>query len=43
MVVSDGLVFADEVHLVTLFETGHGLGDAERDAALAALGWTPAE
>ncbi|KAH8092391.1 hypothetical protein JL720_5361 [Aureococcus anophagefferens] len=43
MVVSDGLVFADEVHLVTLFEAGHGLGDAERDAALAALGWTPAE
>ncbi|KAH8073926.1 serine/threonine kinase [Aureococcus anophagefferens] len=43
MVVSDGLVFADGVHLVALFEAGHGLGDAERDAALAALGWTPAE
>ena len=42
MVVSDGLVFADEVHLVTLFEAGHGLGDAEA-VALAALGWTPAE
>ena len=43
VLVSDGLVFVDEANLVKSFEASHGLGDAERAAALAARGWTAAE